>query len=75
MTAWDLHRAWPEASFEMIPDASHSVSEPGIAAALVAATDRFAADAAPTAESVHPGGDVTPVDAPADPDYEQHLAS
>lgn len=43
MTAWDLHRAWPEAELVMIPDASHSASEPGIASALRAATDRFAA--------------------------------
>jgi proline iminopeptidase len=43
MTAWDLHRAWPEAEFTMIPDASHAASEPGIARALRAATDRFAA--------------------------------
>jgi proline iminopeptidase len=43
MTAWDLHRAWPEAEFTMVPDAAHAASEPGIAAALRAATDRFAA--------------------------------
>ncbi len=42
MTAWDLHRAWPEAQFVVVPDASHAASEPGIAAALRAATDRFA---------------------------------
>ena len=42
MTAWDLHRAWPEADFVMIPDAAHAASEPGIAAALRAAADRFA---------------------------------
>jgi len=42
MTAWDLHRAWPEAEFVMVDDAGHSAGEPGIAAALVAATDRFA---------------------------------
>ncbi|GAA3635828.1 prolyl aminopeptidase [Microbacterium awajiense] len=42
MTAWDLHRAWPEAELVVVPDASHSASEPGIAAALRAATDRFA---------------------------------
>jgi len=46
MTAWDLHRAWPEADFTMIPDAAHAASEPGIAAALRAATDRFAAASA-----------------------------
>jgi proline iminopeptidase len=41
-TAWDLHRAWPEAAFEMIPDAGHAASELGIVDALVRATDRFA---------------------------------
>lgn len=44
MTAWDLHRAWPEADLVVIDDAGHAAFEPGIAAALVAATDRFAAD-------------------------------
>lgn len=42
MTAWDLHRAWPEAEFVVIADAGHSASEPGIATALREATDRFA---------------------------------
>ena len=41
-TAWDLHRAWPEADFHMIPDAGHAWSEPGIRSALLAALDRFA---------------------------------
>ncbi|GAA1142718.1 prolyl aminopeptidase [Microbacterium aurantiacum] len=45
MTAWDLHRAWPEADFVVVPDAGHAASEPGIATALRAATDRFADDA------------------------------
>lgn len=40
-SAWDLHRAWPEASLEIIPDAGHAATEPGIADALVRATDRF----------------------------------
>ncbi len=40
-TAWDLHRAWPEAKLEIIPDAGHSASEVGIAKALRAATDYF----------------------------------
>lgn len=40
--AWQLHRAWPEAELIIIPDAGHSMSEPGIAKALIAATDRFA---------------------------------
>ncbi|WP_008308699.1 prolyl aminopeptidase [Leptolyngbya sp. PCC 6406] len=41
-TAWELHRAWPEAEFFLIPDAGHSVTEPGIIHALVEASDRFA---------------------------------
>ena len=40
-SAWDLHRAWPEAELKMIQDAGHSISEPGIIDALVDATDRF----------------------------------
>jgi proline iminopeptidase len=43
MSAWELHRAWPEAEFQIIKDAGHSVTEPGIASALVEATDRFRA--------------------------------
>lgn len=39
--AWDLHRAWPEASLEIIPNAGHAASEPGITDALVRATDSF----------------------------------
>jgi len=41
-SAWDLHRAWPTADLKVIPDAGHAAFEPGIRAALVAATDRFA---------------------------------
>ncbi len=42
VTAWDLHRAWPEAEFVLVPDAGHAYDEPGILSALVEATDRFA---------------------------------
>ena len=42
MTAWDLHRAWPQAELRMIPDAGHAYDEPGILDALIEATDRFA---------------------------------
>ena len=28
-SAWDLHRAWPEADLRMVPDAGHSAFEPG----------------------------------------------
>jgi len=38
-----LAAAWPEAAFTIVPDAGHAVSEPGITAALVAASDRFRA--------------------------------
>ncbi|HUD42935.1 MAG TPA: prolyl aminopeptidase [Dokdonella sp.] len=40
-SAWDLHRAWPEADFRIVPDAGHSAFEPGIAHELLEATDRF----------------------------------
>jgi len=43
MSAWALHRAWPEADLKIIGDAGHSMSEPGITDALVDATDRFRA--------------------------------
>lgn len=42
-SAWDLHRAWPEAAFEIVADAGHAASEPGILSKLVEWTDRFAA--------------------------------
>lgn len=38
-SAWELHKAWPEAEFEVIRDAGHAASEPGIADALIRATD------------------------------------
>ena len=42
-TADTLHQAWPEADYQVIPEAGHSAMEPGIRAALVAATRKFAA--------------------------------
>ena len=45
-TAERLARAWPEADYQVIPDAGHSALEPGIRRALVAATDRFATEVA-----------------------------
>jgi proline iminopeptidase len=41
-SAWDLHRAWPEANLQIIGTAGHSASEPGIIDALVQATDHHA---------------------------------
>jgi proline iminopeptidase len=40
-TAWELHQAWPEAELIVVPDAGHSMSEPGIRSALIEASDRF----------------------------------
>lgn len=37
--AWELHQAWPGSTLEIVADAGHSAAEPGIAAALVRATD------------------------------------
>ncbi|HEV8553348.1 MAG TPA: prolyl aminopeptidase [Casimicrobiaceae bacterium] len=42
-SADELHRAWPEAEYVVVPDAGHSAREPGIARELIAATDRFRA--------------------------------
>ena len=42
ISAWELHRAWPEAEFIVVPDAGHSMSEAGIRSALIEATDKFA---------------------------------
>jgi len=39
MSAWDLHRAWPEAELRITADAGHSATEPGNISALVDATD------------------------------------
>jgi proline iminopeptidase len=41
-TAWDLHKAWPEAEFHLVDDAGHSFDEPGILHRLIEATDTFA---------------------------------
>lgn len=41
-SAWELHRAWPEATFRVVPDAGHAFDEPGILHHLISATDDFA---------------------------------
>ena len=41
VSAWDLHRAWPEADLHVVPDAGHSAFECGIEARLLAATDEM----------------------------------
>lgn len=38
-TAYALHKAWPEAKFEIVWDAGHASTEPGIIDGLIRATD------------------------------------
>jgi proline iminopeptidase len=41
-TAWDLHKAWPDARFHLVDNAGHASSEPGILHHLIEATDAYA---------------------------------
>jgi proline iminopeptidase len=41
VSAWELHKAWQDSKLIVVPDAGHSMSEPGIMSALIDATDRF----------------------------------
>ncbi|XP_002975758.2 proline iminopeptidase [Selaginella moellendorffii] len=41
MSAWDLHKAWPEANFKVISNAGHSANEKGTTAELVSACEFF----------------------------------
>ncbi|MGQ0779309.1 MAG: prolyl aminopeptidase [Pseudonocardiales bacterium] len=41
VSAWTLHRAFPEADLRIVPDAGHSAFEPGNLHELIEATDRF----------------------------------
>lgn len=45
VSAWRLHRAWPESTLAMVPKAGHALSEPGITAELVRTMDRLKAQA------------------------------
>jgi len=40
-SAWDLHRAWPEAELQVVADAGHAASETGTLSRLIEAADRF----------------------------------
>ncbi|MGE0008697.1 MAG: prolyl aminopeptidase [Parvibaculaceae bacterium] len=40
-SAWDLHKAWPRARLDIVADAGHTGTEPGLASALINATDGF----------------------------------
>ncbi len=41
-TAYAVHQAWPASRLEIVPDAGHATSEPGVTRKLVEATDFFA---------------------------------
>ncbi|HYC13728.1 MAG TPA: prolyl aminopeptidase, partial [Stellaceae bacterium] len=41
VSADELARAWPEAAYEVVPDAGHSAMEPGIRTRLVDAVERL----------------------------------
>jgi proline iminopeptidase len=43
-SAWALHKQWPTSKLVIVPDAGHSMKEPGILSELVQATDDFAMD-------------------------------
>jgi proline iminopeptidase len=49
VTADALARAWPEAEYVVVPDAGHSIREPGITRELVAAVERMRMRVAPAA--------------------------
>ena len=40
-SAWDLHKAWPEAEFYFTADAGHAAAEPGTRSKLIEAADKF----------------------------------
>ena len=41
VSADDLHRAWPEAEYIVVPGAGHAAFEPGIRSELIVATNKF----------------------------------
>jgi proline iminopeptidase len=41
VSAWELHKALPQSELIVVPDAGHSMTEPGIRSALIEACDRF----------------------------------
>jgi hypothetical protein len=40
-TAFDLHSAWPEMELKVVPNAGHSMYEPGITHEIIEATDKY----------------------------------
>ena len=41
VSAWDLHRAWPDSDLTIVPRAGHAITDMGILDALIEATDEF----------------------------------
>ena len=41
ISAWDLHKAFPESDFKIVQNAGHSMTEEGIASKLVKYTDKY----------------------------------
>ena len=44
VSAWNLHRAWPNSRLNLVPLAGHALSEPGISAELVRVTNGLRAE-------------------------------
>ncbi|MAU09908.1 MAG: prolyl aminopeptidase [Anaerolineaceae bacterium] len=42
MTVWEVSQAWPDSELVIVYGAGHSISDTGMAEAIIAATDRFA---------------------------------
>src|SRR6476469_2820858 len=41
VTAWELHRAWPDSTLNILPQAGHAITDHGVVPALLDATDEF----------------------------------
>jgi proline iminopeptidase len=41
ISAWDLHKKWPEAELKIVQDAGHASFEPGITHELILATEKY----------------------------------
>lgn len=44
ISAWDLHRAWPQAEFHIIQNSGHASTEPGTRSKLVEYTNKYGKD-------------------------------
>lgn len=42
ITAWELHKAWPESELHWTPDAGHGAMEPGTLKSLIEACEKYA---------------------------------